>query len=366
MNLIFSGSDLYTGFNLAAGVAPSSTVKNILRGVKVEVRDHRVRFTATDLEVLIKCLMPVKECTEDGSIVLPAVRVNNILREWASNDEVTMQVEGSSCTLKSRGGRFKIAGEDAVQFPDITVAEMKDFVEIDGSVIGDMAGKVVHAVSKVKTKSVLSGVLVRISGDDIVMVATDGNRMSFIKRKVQNPVGSPVEGVVSVKCLMFLQRFVSECKGPLRVGVGESRVYFAGERGELMSQLLDGPYPRYEDMVPEGNDRIVEVNKDELLSVVRMASFMTNEGYQIVKFIIKSGKLMVTAGASDVGEAEMEIAAGYEGPDFVINFNPEYVADAIKVSDSDTVVMKFSGGEGAVVFKTGCEQMDVIMPIEPM
>lgn len=366
MNLIFSGNDLYNSFDLVAGIVPSSAIKSILRGVKFEVTGDRLRLTATDLEVLVKCLVPAKECTGDGSIVLPAVRVNNILREWAGNDEVIMTVEGSSCVLKSRGGHFKITGEDSGQFPDVTVTEIKDFVEVDGKIIADMVGKVIHSVSRVKARSVLSGVFVRILRDDIVMVTTDSNRMSYIRRKVHNPGGVSIEGVVSVKCLMFLQRFVSVCKGSLRVGMGESQIYFVGERGEMLSQLIDGQYPKYEDMVPKGNDRVVEVNKDELLSGVRMASFMTIEGYQIVKFIIKNGRMMIVSRAADVGEAELEVAASYEGPEFEINFNPDYVMDALKVSDSDTVVIKFSDGKGAAVFNTGHEQMDVVMPIEPV
>ncbi len=365
MNLIFSGNDLYNNFNLVTGIVPSSTIKNILKGVKVEVKDNRVKLTATDLEVLVKCLAPVKECAGDGSIVLPALRVNNILREWAGHDEVIMSIEGNGCVLRSRGGHFKIAGEDSGQFPDVTVTEIRDFVEADGAVISDMVGKVVHSVSTVKARSVLSGVFVRISGDDIIMVAADGNRMSCVKRKVDNPGGVSMDGVIAVKCLMFLQRFVSECKGPLRVGIGESRICFVGETGEVISQIIEGQYPRYEDIIPKKDGRVVEVNRDELLSGVRMASFMTSEGYRIVKFAITGGKLMLTSRAADVGEAELEIVASYEGPDFEISFNPDYVMDALKVSDGDTIVMKFSDGEGAAVFKTGYEQMDVIMPIEP-
>lgn len=364
MNLIFSGSDLYNSFNLVAGIVPSSAIKNILRGVRVEVKNSCVRFTATDLEVLVKCFVPVKDCTGDGSIVLPADRVNNILREWAGNDEVMISVEGGNCTLKSKGGHFKMSGEDAALFPDVTVTDVKDFVEVDGAIFGDMVGKVAHSVSKIKAKSVLSGVFVRIFGEDIVMVATDGNRMSCVKRKVQNPGGVSMSGVVAVKSLMFMQRFVSECRGLLRMGIGESRIYLVGERGEVLSQLIDGQYPRYEDMIPSGSDRVVEVNKDELLTGARMASYMTSEGYQVVKFVIKKGKLIVTSRTADVGEAELELSANYEGPDFEISFNPEYVADALKVSDNDTVVMEFGGGDSAAVFKTGYEQMDVIMPIE--
>ncbi len=364
MNINFSGDTLYSGFNLVTSIVSSSAMKSILKGIKIGVKGGYAELIATDLEVLVKYQMLVKASVEGEGIVLPAVRVNSILREWAGNEDVSMLIEGNSCMLKSKGGYFKISGENASQFPGIALAETKGFVEIDGEIISDMVGKVIHAASTVKARSTLCGVIVKVVGDDIVMVAADGNRMSSIKRKVSNTDGVQMEGIVAVKCLMFLQRFVMECKGPLRIGIGESHVRFAGERGEVVSQLIDGQYPKYEDVIPKGNDRKIEVNKDELLTGVRMASFMTSEGYRIVKFIFRQGKLILSSKAADVGEAEVEITVKYEGPDFEIGFNPDFVMDALKVSDSDNLVMELGDGDSAVLLRTGYEQLEVIMPIE--
>lgn len=364
MKLNFPGKDLSSGFNLVASIVPSSALKNVLKGVKIEVKNKRVEFVATDLEVLVKYLLPVEDSEGEGGIVIPATRVNNVLREWAGNEAISVSIEEGNCILKSEGGYFKIAGEDFRQFPEIDRVETTGLVEMDGGIISDMIGKVIHAVSTVKGRSMLCGVFMRVVGDDIIMVAADGNRMSSVKRKVNNPGGILMEGIVAVKCLTFLQRFVSECKGILRLGMGEQRVYFAGDRGEIISQLIEGQYPKYEELVPKGNDKRVEVNKNELLSGVRMASFMTNEEYRIVKFVFRQGKLMLLSKTADVGEAELEIAVGYDGPDFEISFDPEYVIDALKVSDSDTAVIELGGDDSAALFRTGYEQMDVIMPID--
>ncbi len=365
MNLNFVGSDLYRSFNLVASTVPSSAMKHVLQGVRLLVRDKKAEIAATDLEVFVKYVLPVKECTEEeGGIVLPAARVNNILREWASNEEVLISLEGSSCTIRSKGGYFKIIGEDCGQFPEIHTTTTKGLVEVDGEIISDMVGKVAHAVSTVKARSPLCGIFVRISGDDIIMVAADGNRLSRVKRKVNNPDSISMDGIVTVKCLTFLQRFASECKGIFKVGIGESQIRFAGEKGEIISQLIDGQYPKYEDVIPKGNDKKAEVNKYELLSTVRMASFMTSEGYRVVKFVLKKGKLVLVSKAADVGETELEIIANYEGPDFEISFNPDYVLDVLKVSDNDTVTIEFGDEDGAALLRTGHEQLSVIMPVE--
>jgi DNA polymerase III beta subunit len=293
------------------------------------------------------------------------------LRELAGNEEVLVSFDSSGCVLKSGKGRFKIAGEDASQFPVIPVADVNGFVEVDGGIIGDMIGKVIHAASTVRARSTLCGVFVEIktcthgNGDgEIVMAAADGNRLSMVKRKVENPGGVSMSGIATVKCLAFLQRFSSESKGILKVGIGESQILFMGERGEVVSQLIDGQYPKYEDVIPKDNDKRVEVKRDELIMVVRMASFMTSEGYHVVKFVFKDGRLTLMSKAAEVGEAELEIDANYKGPDFEICFNPEYVLDALKVSDSETVVMELKDNSSAALFRTGHEQLSVIMPIE--
>lgn len=131
-----------------------------------------------------------------------------------------------------------------------------------------------------------------------------------------------------------------------------------------MSQLIDGHYPKYEDVIPKENDKKVSASKDELLSAVRMASFMTVEGYRVVNFLLKSGRLTLSAKTADVGEAELGIDVEYDGPDFEISFNPDYVLDALKVSDSDTVLMEFGDSSSATIFRTGHEQLDVIMPVD--
>lgn len=364
MNVNFVGSVLYKGFNLVAGMVPSYAMKQVLKGVRVEVKNGQVELTATDLEVLVKYMLSVKECLGEGSVVLPAARVNNILREWAGNEEVIMLMEKNNCILKSKGGYFRIVGEASEQFPEIDVTDSKSFVEVDGEIVSNMAGMIIHAVSTVKARSTLCGVFVAVDGDDITMVATDGNRLSRVRRKVINTSGVSMKGIVTVKCLTFLQRFVSECRGVLRVGMSESRVWFVGEMGKVVSQLIDGQYPKYEDVIPKQNDKRVEVNRNDLLSAVRMASFMTEEGYRVVRFVFKQSKLVLLSRAADVGETELELAISYDGPNLEVSFNPDYVLDALKAASNDMIAIELGGENSVVLLRTGHEQLSVIMPIE--
>ncbi|MBU6391045.1 MAG: DNA polymerase III subunit beta [Planctomycetes bacterium] len=366
MNLSFLGNDLYRGFNLVSSIIPTTAVKNVLNGVKLTFGYGQVELTATDLEVLVRYTLPVKEKEVEGNggIVLPASYINPILREWATSEEVLMSIEGNTCKLRSRGGYFKIMGEDPAQFPGVSVGSGENSVVVDGEIVSDMVEKVVGSVSSVRTRNALCGVFVRVEGENITMVGADGNRLSSVRRKVDNPNKVLMNGIATVKCLTFLQRFVSECKGTLKVIIDESRIRFIGSKGEIISQLIDGQYPRYEEVVPKQNDKKVVVDREELLSMMRIASYMTSEGCRIVKFILGKEKLMLSSRAANIGEAELEVRVDYDGTAFEIGFNPDYVLEALKVADADRVTIELGESNGAALFRTGHEQMCVIMPIE--
>lgn len=364
MKASFIGDDLFKGFNLVASVVPSSAIKQILGGVKIGIANGIASLMATDLEILVRCEVGTKSCVGEGGIVLPAARVNNILREWASSREILMELGEGSCLLKSGGGYFKIMGEDASRFPEVGPTEVGGFIEIEGNIISNMVSKVISAVSTVKIRSVLSGVFMAVEGDTITMVAADGNRLSVIKRKVVNPTGISVKGIIPVRCLVLLQRFVSDWEGVLRIGMSESRVQFVGGKVEIVSQLIDGQYPNYEDIIPKNNDKKIEIKKDEVVSALRMASFMTDEGYRIVECVFETGKLKLSSRAMAVGETELEVNINYNGPSFKLNVNPDYILDVLKSSDEDTILTEFGDKESAILFRAGHEHVSVVMPME--
>jgi len=371
MKAIFSGNELYKGFNLAASIVPASAMKQILQGVKLEVVETGLKpvstgavLTATDLEIWVKYLLPVKDGEGKGGIVLPANRTNNILREWSENEEVSLTLDEGTCTLRSRGGYFKILGDNPEQFPHISKTGITHFVEMDGEVLGKMVEKVSYAASTIKALSIYNGIFVDIYGDNLVMVGSDMNRLAMIKRKVDNPEGLTMSGIVAVKSLTFLQRFVSECKGTVKIGIGESQIQFITERGEVLSPLIEGRYPDYEEAIPKNNEIKIEVDKKDLLSTVKMASFVTTEEYRIIDFVLKPEKLAILSKAANVGEAELEIPVHYDGPEYTNTFNPDHIMDILKVSEGETIAIELGGPNDAALFKTGHEQLNITTPME--
>ncbi len=365
MDIKLTGNDFHKGLSLLAGIVPSIAIKSVLQGIKFEFSGKRLELSATDLEVFVRYYIEAIEVSgESKGMVLHASRLGNIARDWAGRDEILISISGGDCILKSKGGYFKLKSDDVGLFPSVRADGVLGYIAVDGNILSSMISKVLYAVSTVKARSVLCGVLLWVEGDDLVLVSADGNRMSIVRRKILNPENIKINGIATAKCLSFIQKFSAEEKGALKLGLSESQLHVIGGRGEVISQLIDGQYPKYEEVIPKENDKKAEINKEELLAAIRMASYMTSEGYRVVKFRLTNNKLNLSSRAADVGEAEQDLNVKYEGPDFEISFNPDYVIDALKASDVDTVVMELGRKDGAAIFRTGHEQTNIIMPIE--
>jgi DNA polymerase III beta subunit len=367
MDIKLTGVDFHKGLSLLSGIVPSIAIKSVLQGIKFEFRGKKLELSATDLEVFVRYYIEAREVSgESKGMVLHASRLGNIARDWAGSEEILISVSEGNCVLKSKGGYFKLKSDDVEQFPSVSVRadSISGYIAVDGDILSSMISKVLYAVSTIKARSVLCGVLLWVEGDDLVLVSADGNRMSIVRRKILNPEKITINGIVTAKCLSFIQKFSSEEKGVLKFGLSESQLHVIGSKGEIISQLIDGQYPKYEEVVPKENDKKAEVNKEALLAAIRMASYMTSEGYRVVKFRLTKNKLNLSSRAADVGEAEQDLDINYEGPDFEISFNPDYVIDALKASDIGNVVMELGRKDGAAIFRTGHEQINIIMPIE--
>lgn len=365
MDIKLNGIDFHKGLSLLGSIVPSIAIKSVLQGIKFEFMGKKLELSVTDLEMFVRYYIEAKEVSgESKGMILHASRLGNIARDWAGNEEILISVNEGNCVLKSKGGYFKLKSDDIELFPSVRAAGVPGYIEVDGDILSSMISKVLYAVSTIKARSVLCGVFLWVERDVLVLVSADGNRMSIVRRKILNPDKIKINGITTAKCLGFIQKFSLEEKGVLRLGLSESQLHVVGGKGEVISQLIDGQYPKYEEVIPKENDKKAEVNKEELLAAIRMASYMTSEGYRVVKFRLTKNKLNLSSRAADVGEAEQELNINYEGPDFEISFNPDYVIDALKASDIGSVVIELGRKDGAAIFRTGHEQINIIMPIE--
>jgi DNA polymerase III beta subunit len=242
-------------------------------------------------------------------------------------------------------------------------AERKPFV-VRSEVLAEMIRKTVYAVATARVNQALTGVLLTINENKIKMVATDGRRLVKIERELEEPVDVLGTGIVPVKGLSNLLRVVSVgSSNKVEIQLRETYLLAKVECAVISCRLIEGQYPDVEKVIPKDNDKKLDLERERLLSTVKQASLLTSEEYNVVRFQFEPGKLILSSGAADLGEARIELKAPYTGQPFDIGFNPELIIDALKVITKDKVTLELKQPNTAGIIRDEQGDIFLIMPI---
>jgi DNA polymerase III subunit beta len=201
------------------------------------------------------------------------------------------------------------------------------------------------------------------------MVATDGHRLALVTAPREGAPGSPDElrVIVQKKTLLELGRLLGEPGDEVIFEKGENHLFFRFAERVLVSRMIDGQFPAYERVIPKGNDKDIEFERERLTSAVKRVALLSNERSRAVKFEIDKGKVEVTSSSSEFGEAREQLAVDYAGAPMTISFNAQYVLDFLNVVQTDVVSLSLKDEVSQAVMKPiGAEGYDYTYVIMPM
>jgi len=234
-----------------------------------------------------------------------------------------------------------------------------------------LAERTLLATAKENTRYALNGVLWEVEGKDVTLVATDGRRLSLARGKCSGGPEEKVSAIVPSKAMQLIQRCLGDAadtKEPARVVLNEKEILLAappagGVSRTVYSRLVDGHFPKYEDVIPKDFDKKAAVGTAAFLASVRKAALLTNEESRGVTLKFSGGELVITSRTPEMGEAEIRMPVGYEGEDLEIGFNPVYLMDAAKVVDAEEVTFSFKSASKPGMLTEGKQFTHVIMPV---
>lgn len=367
MKLKCNRKELSEAVQIVEPVAASATTKPALQDIKIVAKGQGLELTATDLEVGIRYFVNEGiEVLADGTVVVPAARIGSILREWAE-ESVELHVEENICHLNGQDSRFKLIGSDIDMFPtvpDFIEDEKKTFV-VRSDNIAEMIRKTTYAVATERVNQSLNGVLMTNKGNKLRMIATDGRRLAWIERGMEEPPPTPATGIVPTKGLSHLLKVLSSMSSDSTVQIQLSETYFIAktERAVVCSRLIEGQYPNVEEVIPTNNDKKIELDAEKLLSAVKRASLLTNSESRVIRFRLEPGKLTLNSEATDLGEAQVELGVPYTAEPLDIGFNPDFVIDALRVIAKGNVTIELKQPNTAGIIKDEHGYISLIMPI---
>ncbi len=348
MELVIDRNSLVNGLSLVQGIVERRNTVPILGHVLMESSAGSLQLAATDLEVGIRTAIGCQSC-DGGSITLNARKLFEIVREAAGDEVQLKSLDGDWVEIKCGRARFKMMGLDPRQFPAMprqgeqkgqaAGKPVKADLDVAASVLAAMIDKTLFAVSPDETRYNLSGIFVESPEPGmVIMVATDGHRLSMIRREIKNfstqgGVIIPRKGVGELRKLLDLE------------GDAEAKLTFDGQlawlkRGatEISMRLVEGEFPDYRGVIPKHSRYEVKVPRDEILAAVRRVAIFSNERFHGVKLAFSAGSLTVSSTSPDLGEASDTIDVDFKGEDVSIGFNASYVTQALGVIPPESEV----------------------------
>ncbi|MEK7858496.1 MAG: DNA polymerase III subunit beta [Elusimicrobiota bacterium] len=343
MKIICSKEDLAQGVQTIQSALSSRTTLPILLNFLLETENSKVKVISTDLEMGVKHYIGAA-VESDGAITIPAKKFSDILHSLPDGQDVELSVDsGDKIQLKCGRSRFGIIGAPKSEYPVLPDFSKENAFQVPAGVIGDMVKKTIFAASSDETRHVLNGVFWSAKKGTLEMVATDGRRLAVVAKKIV-PKEKDFSVIVPTKVLSELLRLFSsmdiksDSTEPMLVSVTDNQITFQFKTTTLLSRLVGGAFPNYEQVIPSKKDIVILLNTKDLIAVTKRASLCAIDRGGSVKYVLKKGTLFVSA-SSQNQEFSEELPIEFSGDEFQVAFNPQFVMDALKHVDAEKMTL---------------------------
>jgi DNA polymerase-3 subunit beta len=357
---------------VSRAVSPRSTLP-VLSNVLVASDEGRLRLSATNLELGITCWIGAK-IEEEGSTTVPA-RTFVDLVGTLPQEQVNLTLNSASQSLNVHCGASNtdIKCIDAQEFPPLSVPDMEGAVLLNVADFKDMISQVEFAASADEARPVLMGVLMTVENDTITMAAADGFRLSVRKGTLSQTVSQPITAIIPARALSELARVASDGNEMISMVMpkGRGQVIFRMKEVEVVSQLIDGSFPDYEQIIPRSYKSRTILSTPALLKACKQAEIFAREGSNVARLDIKAsgdlepGAVEISAQSEETGSNETVVSATIEGVGLLIAFNVKYMREVLEVIKTPNVALETSAPNApGVIRPVGDENfLHVIMPM---
>ena len=363
MKLSFHKDDAIQSIQPIQGIISSKNILPILSHIILEADEKTARVIGSDLEMWVSSPFPATIET-GGSVSIPGRRFLNIIRELPDTD-VTLEADSDNLTkITCARSFFQMKGVSRDEFPAPPQLGDAPVLSVKQAVLKDLIRKTVYAISIDETRYVLNGLYLLFETGEITAVATDGRRLALIKTDCDMPDGFNASLILPLKAVQELGRILSD-EGEGEITVGDRQISFNFPGVIMISRLIDGRFPNYQQVIPKDKGTRVKLPRIDFLQMVKRASLITDDKSNSVKFQFNPGQLKITAVTPDVGEAREEMNIDYEGSAMEIAFNPEYIMDVLKALDEeDEVILELKDSNSPGIIRTDGSFLCVVMPMK--
>lgn len=364
MKIVCRKDMLLKAVGLAQSAVSSKSTLAILQNLLFEVGKDGVFILGTDLEIGMKVKVEAEAVTP-GSITIPGKKLSEIVRE-CPDGEIEISADSNNRILLSSGkASFKIVGLPRDEYPNLPTPKDEKALELPSASLLEMIQKATVSVSNDDTRHILNGALLQVEGAEARMVSTDSHRLTFVKRTIDGKAGKH-SAIIPQKALGELAKILDATQDPVMVRFSDNQIFFEKAGVVLVSRVIDGTYPNYDQVIPKKNEHSLVADTDALLKAVRRVGILASEKSSPVKLSLKGAALTIQSNTPDLGEAEEEVEVEYSGPDMVLAYNARYLQDCLKVIGSAKVELKLSTTLNPALMVPAGGSSDYLYVVMPM
>ena len=363
MKVIAQTAALQEALAVVGSIIASRTPKPVLQCTKLVARDKTLTLLATDLEAGCRYSMTAVQIEEEGEALIPATRLMGIVRE-AAGESLSIETDNDAAYVRGQGSYFKIFSFDPAEYPPVDEFGDKADFEISAPTLTKMISRTLFATAKAHSHYAISGVQWTAVDKRLQLVATDGHRLAQTKGALTQAAESEQMAIVPAKLMGLITRVCADSDEIVRVQLAETKILVQSARAVLVSSLVQGNFPKYEDVIPKDCGRRATINTAEFEHRVRQAALLTNEESRGVRLSFQADKVTLTSRAPEAGEAEVSCTAVYDGEPMSIAFNPAFLLDALRVVDSDEIAIEMNAANKPAMMKAGSDFLYVLMPVD--
>ncbi|MBJ3763153.1 DNA polymerase III subunit beta [Maribius pontilimi] len=342
----------------------------ILANVLIEAEGDEATFRATDLDIEVVDKAPAK-VERAGSTTVNAVTFHEIVRKLPDGALVQLTDDGASGRMNVEAGRsnFALATLPKQDFPVMTSTEYSSNFKVAAPVLRRLFDKAKFAISTEETRYYLNGVYMHVAdGEDgqvLRCVATDGHRLARIDAPLPEGADGMPGVIVPRKAVGELRKLLDDDDMEIAVSVSDTKVRFATNEITLTSKVIDGTFPDYTRVIPQGNTRKLEVDAADFARAVDRVATVSSERSRAVKLQLDEDRLILSVNAPDAGNAEEELVVAYSDERLEIGFNAKYLLEIASQVDRENAVFLFNSSGDPTLMREGSD-MSAVYVVMPM
>ena len=369
MKLSIERADLLRSLNHVQSVVERRNTIPILANVLMKAENGVMSMTTTDMDLEINESVAAN-VSASGATTAPAHTLHDIVRKLpdGSDVELALNNEGTQMTVKAGRSNFKLSCLPVADFPEIGAGDLPASFSIPAADLRALIDRTKFAMSSEETRYYLNGIYLHAADTDGVAVlravATDGHRLARFEMPLPDGAATMPGVIIPRKCIGELRKLTDEAADKIEISLSENKIRFAFDHIVMTSKLIDGTFPDYQRVIPQGNDKIVEIDPKVFSSAIDRVATISDGKSRAIKIALNGKQMTLSASSAESGSATEEVEVSGE-TDIEIGFNAKYLLDITSQIDGEGCRLTLADASSPTIIQASNDTsaLYVLMPL---